>query len=148
MVYYSIKTLDDLLSEGGQTFCKSSFARSNSSVGTHSIREGFFRPWGLKLRGGDRRGLKGREGVGFLGLGQPVPSPSTTGSRGALHVSFPSGVQGRSLGRQSGFLHFIDAIIAFPGITIVQTTRHRSHFAGRAFLHCQKNFFSTFRGGG
>jgi len=49
--------------------------------------------------------------------------------------------------------------MAFAGITIVQTwnasllylyytrVRQRSHFAGHACLHCQKIFFSTFRGG-
>jgi len=77
MVYYSIKTLDDLLSEGGQTLSKSSFARSNSSVGTQE--RVFLGPGGLKIRGRGQARPERPRGGGVLGDGAASPLPISYG---------------------------------------------------------------------
>ena len=76
---------------------------------------GFYFGGGLKFRGGERRGPKGRSarperpraGVAFLGRGQPASSPPVRGSGERCKLSQQG--PGPSPGCPSGLLHFVDA---------------------------------------
>ena len=76
---------------------------------------GFYFGGGLKIRGGERRGPKGRSPrserptaeVGFWGRVQPAPSPPARGLGECCKL--PQRGPGRSPGRSSGLLHFVDS---------------------------------------
>jgi len=85
----------------------------------------FVRGVGFENRGwGQARPKRPRAGVGFLGRGQPAPSPSAR-----------------------GFLAFYRRQMAFPGITIVQTECVSAHISLDVLFYIAKKFSSQHFGG-
>ena len=101
---------------------------------------GFYFGGGLKIRGGERRGPNNRSPrperpraeVGFLGRGQPAP-PHQLGGLGE-RCKLPQWGPGRSPGRPSGLLHFVDARWLFLAFQRLLAKHQRPHIMEHVIL--------------
>ena len=114
---------------------------------------GFYFEGGLKIRGGERRGPKGRSprperpraGVGFLVRGHPAPSPPARGS--GERFKLPQRGPGRNLGRPSGLLHFVDARWLFLAFQRLLAKHQRPHIMQHVIFIQWKKFLVIISGG-
>jgi len=100
----------------------------------------------VKIGGGDRRGLKGRERAGVLGEGAASSLPISYRVWGST-VSSPSGVRGRAPAAQA-VLAFYRRQMAFPGIRIVQTEWVSTRISLDVAFYIAKKISSQHFGGG